>query len=347
MPSVPHPESSGSATDPGDDQPTRFTATFARRPALPRRGLLPGKRVWATTGGVAALAVAAVLIVPLLARIDLFSEPASTSVRTVAGDTHDPAVTASGSPLPSASAARPPAGGGQPRSAAAGTVGGGSGGGTGTGLPPAGTGTGTSGQQSGSGTSGQQSGNGTGTQGGTSGTAHGGGTETTHSATPGGSSGGGTTGGTSGGTTGGTSGGSGGGTGTTPVSGTALVGNASHLCIDVTDANGGKGKDGTPLQIWNCNGQANQKWEFASDGTLRSLGLCMDVAWGSHENGTVIQLANCHGSAAQQFRLSAAGDLVNPDADKCVDVLDEGTGAGTRLQLWTCNGQRNQKWHKG
>ncbi|MFJ4985611.1 ricin-type beta-trefoil lectin domain protein [Streptomyces sp. NPDC088732] len=335
MPSVPHPESPGSATDPGDDQPARFTATFARRPALPRRGLLPGKRVWATTGGVAALAVAAVLIVPLLARIDLFSEPASTSVRTVSGDTHDPAVTSPGSPVPSASAARPPAGGQQPRSAAAGTVGGGSGG---LGLPPAGSGT--SGQQSGTG-------GGSGTQGGTSGSAHGGGTKTTPSTTTGGSSGGGTTGGTTGGTSGGTGGGTGGGTNTPPAPGTALVGSGSHLCIDVTDANSGKGKDGTPLQIWNCNGNANQKWEFASDGTLRSLGLCMDVAWGSHENGAVIQLANCHGSAAQQFRLSAAGDLVNPDADKCVDVVDEGTASGTRLQLWTCNGQPNQKWHKG
>ncbi|MDX3076791.1 ricin-type beta-trefoil lectin domain protein [Streptomyces sp. NPDC088354] len=325
MPSVLSPKSSGSATDPGDDQAARFTESFARRPTLPRRGLLPGARVWATTVGVVALAVAGVLIVPLLARIDLFSESPATSVRTVAGATPDAAATAPGSPVPSARAGRQPAGQ-LPRSAAAGTVGGGSGGSGsgGVGLPAAGTGGGTG---TGTGTSGAQSGTGTKEQ--PSGTVHSGGTKTTASATPGGSSGG----------------GSGGGTGTVP--GTALVGNASQRCIDVTDANDGKGKDGTPLQIWNCNGRANQKWEFASDGTLRALGLCMDVAWGSHENGAVIQLANCHDSGAQQFRLSAAGDLVNPQADKCVDVVDEGTGAGTRLQLWTCNGQSNQKWHKG
>jgi hypothetical protein len=27
-----------------------------------------------------------------------------------------------------------------------------------------------------------------------------------------------------------------------------------------------------------------------------------------------------------------------------VDVKDQATGNGTRLQLWDCNGQDNQKW---
>lgn len=76
------------------------------------------------------------------------------------------------------------------------------------------------------------------------------------------------------------------------------------------------------------------------------MGLCMDVAWGSRENGAVIQLAWCSGNPAQQFRLNAASDLVNPQADKCVDVKDALTGNGTRLQLWECNGDDNQKWSR-
>ncbi|MFJ5220995.1 ricin-type beta-trefoil lectin domain protein [Streptomyces sp. NPDC088354] len=123
--------------------------------------------------------------------------------------------------------------------------------------------------------------------------------------------------------------------------GVLIRGHASGRCIDIT---GGKGYDGTPLNLYDCVGSNWQKWEIKSDGTIRSMGLCMDVAGGSRSNGAVIQVAKCNGSAAQQFRLNTAHDLTNPQSDKCVDVLDQKTGNGARLQLWTCNGQRNQKW---
>lgn len=123
--------------------------------------------------------------------------------------------------------------------------------------------------------------------------------------------------------------------------GTTLYSHASNRCAEVV---GHRGADGSPLQIWDCGKKDWQKWDFRSDGTIRSMGLCMDVAWGSRDNGAVIQLAVCSGNPAQQFRLSGAADLVNPQANKCVDVKDQATGNGTRLQLWDCNGQDNQKW---
>ncbi|MFH9824152.1 ricin-type beta-trefoil lectin domain protein [Streptomyces bobili] len=129
-----------------------------------------------------------------------------------------------------------------------------------------------------------------------------------------------------------------------PVPGQLIIGQASDRCVDVTDSQDGKGRDGTPLQIHDCSGTANQKWVFNGDGTVRSLGMCMDVAWGSREDGAVIQLARCSGNPAQQFVMSTAGDLVNPQADKCVDVKDSGTGNESKLQLWTCSGTPNQKW---
>jgi hypothetical protein len=128
------------------------------------------------------------------------------------------------------------------------------------------------------------------------------------------------------------------------VPGQLIIGQGSDRCIDVTDAQNGVGKDGKQLQIWDCAGSANQKWDFRGDGTVRSLGMCMDVAWGSKEDGAHIQLARCSGNPAQQFVLSQAGDLVNPQADKCVDVVDNKTGNGAKLQLWTCAGTPNQKW---
>ncbi|WNZ14380.1 RICIN domain-containing protein [Streptomyces sp. 11x1] len=135
----------------------------------------------------------------------------------------------------------------------------------------------------------------------------------------------------------------GGSSGSTQVARVSVRSHATGRCIDVTGAGG----DGTPLQIWDCNGSAQQSWRFMSDGTVRALGLCMDVAWGATGNGAVIQLATCSGNPAQQFRLNSAHDLVNPRADKCVDVKDRQTGNGTRLQLWDCNGRDHQKWSRG
>ncbi|WP_374102364.1 ricin-type beta-trefoil lectin domain protein, partial [Streptomyces sp. HB-N217] len=126
-----------------------------------------------------------------------------------------------------------------------------------------------------------------------------------------------------------------------PAPGTTIYGHASNRCIEVA---GHKWRDGAPLQIADCTGKAWQKWDFRPDGTIRSLGLCMDATWGGTANGTVVQVAVCSGNPAQQFILAGPKDLVNVQANKCVDVVDEKTGNGARLQLWECNGQDNQKW---
>jgi hypothetical protein len=60
-----------------------------------------------------------------------------------------------------------------------------------------------------------------------------------------------------------------------------------------------------------------------------------------------VQLYTCNGTGAQQFVLNAASDLVNPQANKCVDIKDWNGNEGARLQLWECHGGANQKWHKG
>ncbi|MEV6816741.1 RICIN domain-containing protein, partial [Micromonospora sp. NPDC051296] len=98
---------------------------------------------------------------------------------------------------------------------------------------------------------------------------------------------------------------------------------------------------------WTCNGTSAQSWTFVN-GTLRTQNnMCMDVAWGSRDNGAVIQIANCSGNPAQQFVLSAAGDLVNPQANKCVDIGGWVNADGARLITWECLGGANQKWRRG
>ncbi|MEV0924764.1 RICIN domain-containing protein, partial [Streptomyces spongiicola] len=118
----------------------------------------------------------------------------------------------------------------------------------------------------------------------------------------------------------------------------------SHLsgrCIDVPGADFG---DGKKLFVWDCNNSVAQRWQFASDGTVRISGLCLDVANANYGDGTPIQIARCNGNAAQQFTLNASHDLVNTVVGKCVDIRDNNPGNGAWLQLWSCAGSANQKW---
>ncbi|GGM22281.1 endo-1,3-beta-glucanase [Micromonospora sonchi] len=124
---------------------------------------------------------------------------------------------------------------------------------------------------------------------------------------------------------------------------TRIRGQQSGRCIDIPSANP---YDGAPLQIWDCNTTAAQAWTFAADGTIRAMGKCMDPAWAGTANGTEVNLVTCNGNPAQRFTLNAAGDLVNLNANRCVDVRDNNPNNGGRLQLWDCAGTPNQKWSR-
>lgn len=128
------------------------------------------------------------------------------------------------------------------------------------------------------------------------------------------------------------------------VAGDVIVGYGSSRCVGVSAH---AGADGSALTLQGCADEAWQKWVFASDGSVRSMGMCLDIANASTDSGATIQLARCNGGWAQKFNLNSAHDLVNTRIGKCVDAKDMGTAAGTPLQLWECGGTSNQKWHLG
>ncbi|MEV7979618.1 family 16 glycosylhydrolase [Streptomyces sp. NPDC086519] len=130
---------------------------------------------------------------------------------------------------------------------------------------------------------------------------------------------------------------------TDSATGVAIKGLAGK-CVDVAGANSA---NGTPVQLYDCNGTAAQQWTVGSDGTVRALGKCLDVTSGGTADGTTVQLYDCNGTAAQQWALSSANDIVNPQANKCLDVTGNNSANGTRLQIWTCTGGANQKWTVG
>ncbi len=64
--------------------------------------------------------------------------------------------------------------------------------------------------------------------------------------------------------------------------------------------------NGTVVDIWDCNGGANQKWTVNSSGTLTNdqSGLCLDANGNGTGNGTKLVLWTCNGGANQRWTLS-------------------------------------------
>ncbi|MCX5384038.1 ricin-type beta-trefoil lectin domain protein [Streptomyces sp. NBC_00083] len=117
-----------------------------------------------------------------------------------------------------------------------------------------------------------------------------------------------------------------------------LTGNGAN-CADVS---GGGSANGTPVVLYPCTGNANQRWTMAGDATVRSLGKCLTASGGA---GGAAVLSSCTGGDAQRWTPEADGALVNAASGLCLDVYGGGTAAGTRLDTWTCGAhQANQTW---
>ncbi|MEW2103285.1 ricin-type beta-trefoil lectin domain protein [Streptomyces cellulosae] len=114
-------------------------------------------------------------------------------------------------------------------------------------------------------------------------------------------------------------------------------------CVDVRAA---ATADGTPVQLYTCNGTAAQRWTYVpgEGGTLRALGRCLDVSGGGTANGTKVQLWQCNGTGAQRWIPGPDSSLVNPRSGRCLDDPGSSTADGTQLQIWDCNRTAAQRW---
>jgi Ricin-type beta-trefoil lectin domain len=116
--------------------------------------------------------------------------------------------------------------------------------------------------------------------------------------------------------------------------GASLFNAEFHGCLSAT-----KSLDGTHLSMATCNGSALQRWTAYADGTIRAVGLCMDVANAVTDDFTPVQVAYCSGNAAQQFVLRTDRHLYSSYAGKCVNVDINST-----IVIYRCVNQSNQVW---
>ncbi|GAA2220585.1 RICIN domain-containing protein [Streptomyces nogalater] len=121
---------------------------------------------------------------------------------------------------------------------------------------------------------------------------------------------------------------------------------AQGKCLDVQ---GGKDQNGTPVQIYTCNGSPAQQWQlYGSDDNLHLMNLatyrCLDVDKNNPANGTKIQIWSCDSAPSQTWQTTIRGttSLKNAGTGKCLDLHT--FASGNDAQLYTCNGTDAQQF---
>lgn len=69
------------------------------------------------------------------------------------------------------------------------------------------------------------------------------------------------------------------------------------------DAYNNGNTNGTVVDLYTCNGGANQKWTVTDGGTVvgRQSGLCLDVTGQATANGSPLELYTCNGGSNQKW----------------------------------------------
>ncbi|MER7682660.1 arabinofuranosidase catalytic domain-containing protein [Streptomyces sp. NPDC096934] len=116
-----------------------------------------------------------------------------------------------------------------------------------------------------------------------------------------------------------------------------------NQCVDV--AADDTGVNGTGVQLWNCQSYAeDQHWTHHANGSLGTIGRCLDIIGNGTANGTQVELWDCNGVGGQKWVQRADGSLFNPQSGRCLDSPNGATANGTRLRIWDCNGSAAQKF---
>lgn len=135
-----------------------------------------------------------------------------------------------------------------------------------------------------------------------------------------------------------------------PTAGISLKAWGTTKCLDLP---GGDTTNGQILWMWECDGAANQAWEFDS-GSWRITykadpSKCLDIPGGSVVDGQRLQIWDCNGHLNQKWGYDANMKTIYSawkDHVKCIDInWGDGSDLDTVVQLWSCNGHSNQWWY--
>jgi hypothetical protein len=101
----------------------------------------------------------------------------------------------------------------------------------------------------------------------------------------------------------------------------------------------------TQVEIWDCNGGANQEWAQLWTGALQVYGTkCLDVLGQKTTSGSPVGIFDCNGGGNQKWTIKPDGTIVGVQSGLCLDVTDAKTDNGTVVDVATCTGGSNQRW---
>ncbi|KAJ3552592.1 hypothetical protein NM688_g4073 [Phlebia brevispora] len=116
-------------------------------------------------------------------------------------------------------------------------------------------------------------------------------------------------------------------------------------CLDVQSANFA---NGTPVQIYDCNGTGAQNWVINSGSTavqVAGQNFCLD-AGDSPADGTSMKIWECYsGLAAQTWYYTSDDRIALENQGFCLDLTNGDDADGTVMQIWECtDDDTNQVW---
>nr|BFD92045.1 non-reducing end alpha-L-arabinofuranosidase family hydrolase [Kitasatospora sp. Xyl93] len=123
----------------------------------------------------------------------------------------------------------------------------------------------------------------------------------------------------------------------------------------VLDQPAGYNGNGTPLQVWDASGAANQQWKATRNGdgsfTLTNVasGRVLDEPGNRTANGTKPQIWDSNGGSNQHWKASRNSDgsytLTNVASGRVLETPGNQTANGTPVQIWDSWGAANQHWN--
>ena len=122
-----------------------------------------------------------------------------------------------------------------------------------------------------------------------------------------------------------------------------VVGKQSGRCLDIDHSST---VNGTQAQLWDCNGQDNQRWTYTVGKQLTVYGgaKCLDAMNAGTTAGTQVVIWDCNGQANQQWDVNSDGTIRGVQSGLCLDATGANTANGTKTILWTCGAGDNQRW---
>ncbi|KAL4268545.1 Carbohydrate-binding module family 13 protein [Pleurotus pulmonarius] len=118
-----------------------------------------------------------------------------------------------------------------------------------------------------------------------------------------------------------------------------------NKCLDVR---GNVQSNGTPVQIFDCNGSGAQRWVINRGSTkvqLAGTNFCLD-AGSSPGNGVGMKIWQCFDNLpAQQWFLTDDNRIALENQGLCLDLTDGILTNGNQVQTWKCtDNDNNQLW---